>query len=161
MCKGTEFIEQLVFSRTNSILGPLTVSISVTGIIETSPSFLSMGNASGPSTPYNLTESYSVRLISERERSRRGAREHISFLGEGSILCCHFDNWDILPLREMEADSKTIPKINGSLLQGADRNRRPEELQNEASSVTFDLRSMWNLPSPMPIECSLRLHFET
>lgn len=128
LCVRTlKVIEQLVFSRTNSTSGPLTICLSIAGIAEFSPSFVSVQNALGLSLSYNVTESYRLRLIAEREKASRGAWDTVSFIDENTIPSCQFDNWDILPLRAVKAHGKVIPKVNGALLQGVGRKRKKQE----------------------------------
>lgn len=56
--RALKVIEQMVLSRTNSVSGPLTISLSVSGICEVSPSFVSLLNAVGVFLSYTVTERY-------------------------------------------------------------------------------------------------------
>lgn len=101
--------------------GPLTVCLSVSGICEVTPSFVSALNAMGLFLSYTVTERYRQKLIAERER--RGPWD-FSIIGEDSIPVLQFDNWDIKPLHAVKVDGKEMPKVNGSLLQGQMRGKR-------------------------------------
>ncbi|PXF48451.1 hypothetical protein BWQ96_01620 [Gracilariopsis chorda] len=87
--RALKVIEQMVMSRTNSVSGPLTISLSVSGICE--------------------------RLIAERERDRPW---DFNVVNDVAIPVLHFENWDIKPLHAVKVDGKALPKVNGSLLQG-------------------------------------------
>ena len=117
-------IEQMVLSRTNGVSGPLTVSTSISGICEVSPSYLSVLNAMGMFLSYNVTERYRQKLIAERER--KGPWES-SRLDPYALPTLQFDNWDIKPLHAVKADQKAMPKVNGSLMQAVTQKRKTED----------------------------------
>ena len=48
-------IEQMVLSRTNGVAGPFTISISIAGLWEVSPSFVSLLNALDLLVAYSRT----------------------------------------------------------------------------------------------------------
>ena len=55
-----------MFSRTNGVAGPLTISLSIAGICEVSPSFVSVFNDMGLFLSYRTTENTdSDSLLSE------------------------------------------------------------------------------------------------
>ena len=141
--RALKILEQIIFSRTKSVPGPLTVCLSVAGIVELTPSFKSVENALGMTTSYCVTERYRLRLISEREKAARGAWEDVQFLDETVIPSCQFDNWDILPLHAVKAEGKVMPKVNGSLLQSVARKRKRDE-GNGATTAVKRQRTEWN-----------------
>lgn len=112
--RALKVIEQTVLSRTKSISGPLTITISVSGICEVTPSFISVLNAMGVFLSYTSTERYRQKLIAERERC--GPWQHTKF-DEVIMPVLQFDNWDIKPLHAVKVDGNSMPKVNGSLLQ--------------------------------------------
>lgn len=146
LCVRTlKVIEQVVFARTHSIAGPLTVCLSISGIVELSPSFRSVENDLGLSLSYNKTEAYKLRSLSEREKGTRGAWENVPGLGDMSIPTSQFDNWDLLPLHAVKAEGKAMPKINGSLVQGVARNHKRraslDTISHEAKPQKFEWKS--------------------
>lgn len=108
-------IEQIVLSRSNGVAGPLTIRVPVSRICEVTPSFVSVLNAMGMFLSYNVTERYRQGLIAERERC---GPCNLDTMDEDCIPMLQFDNWDIIPLHAVKVDGKTLPKVNGSLLQG-------------------------------------------
>ena len=64
--RALKVIEQIVLSRTNSVAGPLTITTSLAGICEVSPSFVSVLNSMGLFLSYNVTERYRQGLIAAR-----------------------------------------------------------------------------------------------
>ena len=116
-----KFMEQLVLSRTNGVSGPLTVTASVAGICEVSPSFVSVLNSMGVFMSYNVRERHRQRLIAARERSGPWI---LSCTDSSSIPLLQFDNWDIKPLHAVKVDNKAMPKVNGSFMQGVSKKRK-------------------------------------
>ncbi|PXF44647.1 hypothetical protein BWQ96_05589 [Gracilariopsis chorda] len=108
-------IENTVLSRTDGVAGPLTIAVSVSGICEVSPSFVSVLNAMGLFLSYQVTERFREKLIAERERT---GPWDFNKIDEASIPVLQFDNWDIKPVHAVKTDGKAMPKVNGSLLQG-------------------------------------------
>lgn len=113
-------IEQMLLSRTNGASGPLTVSTSIPGICEVSPSYVSVLNAMGIFLSYNVTDRYRKRLIAEKEWN--GPWDS-SLLDASALPTLQFDNWDIKPLHAVKADQKAMPKVNGSLMQAVKQKR--------------------------------------
>lgn len=140
-------IEQVVFARTNSVAGPLTVCMSIAGIVEVSPSFVSVQNAMGLNLSYNTTEAWRLRLISEREKAARGAWESVPYIDENAIPSCQFDNWDLLPLHVVKAERKVMPKVNGSLVHGVSRKRKGSSSFNLLNAPGKRGEMEWRSPS--------------
>lgn len=82
-------IENTVLSRTDGVAGPLTIAVSVSGICEVSPSFVSVLNAMGVFLSYQVTERFRGKLIAERERTGPWDFNNID---ETSIPVLQFDN---------------------------------------------------------------------
>ena len=138
----------MVLSRTNGVAGPFTISISIAGICEISPSFVSVLNALGLFLSYNRTERYRQELIAQRER--RG-RWDVSEMDEVVIRTFQFDNWDIKPLHAVKLNGKAMPKVNGSLLEGQSRKRvrgKSEGWQNEIE-LKIQRHSSWRSREPL------------
>ena len=117
-------IEQMVLSKTNGVSGLLTVSTSISGICEVSPSYLSVLNAMGMFLSYNFAERYRQKLIADRER--KGPWDSSRF-DPYALLTLQFDNWDIKLLLALKADQKAMPKVNTSLMQAVTKKRKTED----------------------------------
>lgn len=66
--RAMKVIEQLIFSRSSGVSGPLTVLVSVRSICEVTPSFVSVLHSMTIFLSYNMTEKYGQRLIPDRQR---------------------------------------------------------------------------------------------
>ena len=128
--RALKLIEQIVLSRTNGVAGPLTITTSVAGIFEVSPSFVSVLNSMGLFLSYNVTERYRQGLIAARERD---GPWKFSCTDKSAIPLLQFDNWDIKPLHAVKSDLKAMPKVNGSLMQGVSKRRKPLKFNTELS----------------------------
>ena len=127
--RALKVIEQLVFSRSSGVSGPLTVAVFVSGVCEVTLSFSSVLNSMGILLSYNMTEKYRQRLIADRESQGPWDWEA---LDKEEIPVLQFYNWDIKPLHAVKVDRKAMPKGNSSLLQGQTRKRRAD---SDAQSV--------------------------
>ena len=119
--RALKVIGQIVLSRTNGVAGPLTITASVAGICEVSPSFVSVLNSMGLFLSYNVTERYRQGLIAARERD---GPWKFSCTDKSAIPLLQFDNWDIKPLHAVKTDLKAMPKVNGSLMHGVSKKRK-------------------------------------
>ncbi|CAN8071379.1 unnamed protein product [Agarophyton chilense] len=88
---------------------------------------LSVLNSLGHSVSYASTEAYRLKLISDREKTPRGAWKNVPLSETSFLLTCQFDNWDLMPLHAVKANGKSMPKVNGALLQSVCRAKKNDE----------------------------------
>lgn len=103
--RALKVIEQLVFSRSSGVSGPLTAAVSVSVICEVTPSFVSVLHSMSIFLSYNMTEKYGQQLIADRERQCLWDWE---VLNMAAVLALQFDNWDIKPLQVYQVDGKAL-----------------------------------------------------
>ena len=126
-------VEQVVFSRTKSVTGPLTTTMSIAGILESTPSWTSVLNALGLVASHDTTERFKKKLVASREAAPRGAMEGTD-LTHG-LLTVQIDNYDVMPFHSVKIAGKRKPVISGTATQAILRKRRrvctEEELSQE------------------------------
>ncbi|PXF40886.1 hypothetical protein BWQ96_09379 [Gracilariopsis chorda] len=142
--RALKIVEQLVLARTNGTPGPLTVSVSVSGICEVTLSFVSVLNSMGFFLSYTVTERYRQNLIAKRES--QGPWD-FNLLDEVAIPVLQFDNWDIKPLHSVKVDGKALPKVNGSLLQGQLRGKKRTFFDEESPPFKRRRNGSWKDPA--------------
>lgn len=133
LCVRTlKVLEQIVLSRSKSIVGPLTVCMFISGSLEVSPSFASIKNSLGQALSYNATKRFRLKLIADREKCTRGAWDSVPFLDSSYIIpSCRFDNWDILSFHALKVTGKNMPKVNGSLSKAFVWKEKPDKATSE------------------------------
>ena len=114
--RALELIEQIAFSRSRRAIGPLQMTLSIAGILETAASWTSVLHALVVVTSYDSTEKLRKRLVAEREQSCKGAFENVKL--ENRLTTVQMDNFHIHPLHSVKASGKTLPIVSGTVTQG-------------------------------------------
>ena len=123
LCLRTlKVLEQMVFSRSRLSVGPLQMTTSIAGIIESSASWTSVLHSLGIVVSYDAMQKYRKGLIAEREQAARGAFDEVKL--DDRVITLQIDNFDMLPFNNVKAAGKAFPVISGTATQSIVQTRR-------------------------------------
>ena len=134
--RALKILKQVVFSRSRISVGPLQTTLSIAGMLESSPSWTSVLHSLGLLLSCDTTEAYRKALISEREQATRGAIHEVPV--DDRIITVQMDNFDILPVHSVKAASKSPPTVSGTATQSIMLSNR-RKLVHNASNATMGM----------------------
>ncbi|PXF47001.1 hypothetical protein BWQ96_03191 [Gracilariopsis chorda] len=156
--RALKVIEQMTYSQSRLRIGPLTMTLSIAGIAESSPSWTSVLHSLGLATSYDAMESFKKSLIAKREQSTRGAFEGVNTTDR--LVSIQLDNFDILPFHSMKASGKALPMVSGTATQGIVQSRKRPKLHSavginrstEEPGALVEADTSWRSPSTVLVD---------
>ena len=137
-------LEQIVFSRSRVSIGPLMMTTSIAGIMESSASWTSTLHCQGIVVSYDTTEQFRKDLIAEREESCDGAFHNVDL--NDRVVTVQLDNFDILPFNSVKAAGKRLPMVSGTATQSIVQTKR-RKVDPSLHLVPSQIASNVELPS--------------